>query len=78
MGLYEVTATSSSLPVDPGRSHGCLPVEVCERIIDHLAMDLGPDDVYPRRDPLLTTLGACALVCRDWYYLTWYHLHRHI
>ena len=53
-------------------------MEICERIIDYLAIGLGPDDVYPRRDLVLSTLSACALVCRDWYYLTWYHLHRHI
>ena len=55
-----------------------LPVEICERVVDYLAIGLGPDDVYPRRDLVLSTLSACALVCKDWYYLTWYHLHRHI
>ncbi|KAH9923352.1 uncharacterized protein B0H18DRAFT_831951, partial [Fomitopsis serialis] len=44
-----------------------LPVEVCERIIDHIATG-----------PYLTTLTSCALVCRDWYYLTWYHLRQRI
>jgi len=29
-------------------------------------------------EPHLSTLASCALVCRDWYFLTWYHLHEHI
>ncbi|KAH9931259.1 uncharacterized protein B0H18DRAFT_990701, partial [Fomitopsis serialis] len=28
--------------------------------------------------PNLTTLTSCALVCHDWYYLTWYHLRQRI
>ncbi|KAH9931264.1 uncharacterized protein B0H18DRAFT_102100 [Fomitopsis serialis] len=56
-----------------------LPVEVCERIIDHVAT--GVNLVYRfimKGEPHLTTLTSCALVCQDWYYLTWYHLRQRV
>ncbi|KAH9915542.1 uncharacterized protein B0H18DRAFT_95410 [Fomitopsis serialis] len=28
----------------------------------------------PKGEPRMTTLACCSLVCRTWYYLTWYHL----
>ncbi|KAH9915649.1 uncharacterized protein B0H18DRAFT_92597 [Fomitopsis serialis] len=72
------TAVSTS----EGSSHGPaiprLPVEVCERIIDYVAA--GWDTGYPiaKGEPHLTTLTSCALVCQDWYFLTWYHLRQRI
>jgi len=51
-----------------------LPVEVCERILDHLAMEWDLRFADPKGEPRMTTLACCALVCRNWYYLTWYHL----
>ncbi|KAH9925333.1 uncharacterized protein B0H18DRAFT_848692, partial [Fomitopsis serialis] len=53
-----------------------LPVEVCGRIIDHIAMKWHDGNITG--DPYLTTLTSCALVCQDWYFLTCYHLHQYI
>ncbi|KAH9931210.1 uncharacterized protein B0H18DRAFT_819200, partial [Fomitopsis serialis] len=54
-----------------------LPVEVWERIIDHIATEW---DIYHTEtdQPHLNTLASCALVCQDWYYLTWYHLRERV
>lgn len=79
MDSYETTATSPILPAAPGSSPGRIPLDVCERVIDHVAMALLDRYWYYRdSDPMLWTLHACALVCRDWYHLSWYYLRRHI
>ncbi|KAH9829921.1 uncharacterized protein C8Q71DRAFT_688313, partial [Rhodofomes roseus] len=55
-----------------------LPTEICGRIIDHVAAGL---DIAYRLDsgnPHLLALRSCALVCRDWYYHTWYHLRQRV
>ncbi|KAH9911938.1 uncharacterized protein B0H18DRAFT_287539 [Fomitopsis serialis] len=55
-----------------------LPVEVCERIIDYIAAGWDIKYITATGQPHLTTLTSCALVCQDWYFLTWYHLRRRI
>ncbi|KAH9931258.1 uncharacterized protein B0H18DRAFT_861024, partial [Fomitopsis serialis] len=55
-----------------------LPVEVCERIIDHIAAGMMLAYRYVGGELHLSTLTSCALVCQDWYYLTWYHLRQRI
>ncbi|KAH9916511.1 uncharacterized protein B0H18DRAFT_939180 [Fomitopsis serialis] len=55
-----------------------LPVEVCERIIDHIAMGWHIQYTSAPSDPHLFTLTSCALVCQDWYFLTWYYLRQRI
>ncbi|KAH9925336.1 uncharacterized protein B0H18DRAFT_384711 [Fomitopsis serialis] len=71
-------ATSSGSSGSQSPSTPRLPVEVCERIIDHVAM--GVDFGWPsmKGQLHLATLTTCALVCQDWYFLTWYHLHQRI
>ncbi|KAH9916521.1 uncharacterized protein B0H18DRAFT_846002, partial [Fomitopsis serialis] len=54
------------------------PVEVCERIIDHIATGWDINYSVLTDEPHLSTLTSCALVCQDWYFLTWYHLHQRI
>ncbi|KAH9921299.1 uncharacterized protein B0H18DRAFT_564946 [Fomitopsis serialis] len=72
--VESITVTTSE-----GSPHGPfiprLPVEVCERIIDHLATGWDIKDTRAKSQHL-STLASCALVCQDWYYLTWYHLHQ--
>ncbi|TFY52409.1 hypothetical protein EVJ58_g10036 [Rhodofomes roseus] len=51
-----------------------LPTEVCGRIIDHVAAGLDLDYIFLAGNPELLVLRSCALVCRDWYFHTWYHL----
>ncbi|KAH9911551.1 uncharacterized protein B0H18DRAFT_854280, partial [Fomitopsis serialis] len=55
-----------------------LPVDVCQRIVDHIATRR--DVTFPgvKGEPHLIALTSCALVCRDWYHLTWYHLRQRI
>ncbi|KAH9839434.1 uncharacterized protein C8Q71DRAFT_511952 [Rhodofomes roseus] len=69
------TASGASSQDDPAPR---LPTEVCGRIIDHVAAGLGL--YYPSLagNPNLLALQSCALVCRDWYFHTWYHLHRRV
>ncbi|KAH9834217.1 uncharacterized protein C8Q71DRAFT_813365, partial [Rhodofomes roseus] len=57
-----------------------LPTEVCGRIIDHLAagLDLFFRNTSTNANPHLLSLQSCALVCRDWYFYTWYHLRRRV
>ncbi|KAH9931280.1 uncharacterized protein B0H18DRAFT_1208961 [Fomitopsis serialis] len=55
-----------------------LPVEVCERIIDHIAVGWKKGYFITKGEPYLSTLASCALVCQDWYYLTWYHLRQRV
>ncbi|KAH9931217.1 uncharacterized protein B0H18DRAFT_100219 [Fomitopsis serialis] len=73
-----MTAASTS----EGSSHGSLiprlPVEVCERIIDYIAAGWNTEYVFEKGEPHLTALISCALVCQDWYFLTWYHLRQRI
>ncbi|KAH9915639.1 uncharacterized protein B0H18DRAFT_92212 [Fomitopsis serialis] len=72
------TAVSTSEGSSHGPSIPRLPVEVCERIIDHVAAGWDTGYVVAKGEPHLTTLTSCALVCQDWYYLTWYHLRQRI
>ena len=58
-------------------------MEVCGRIIDLVGMNLVPVDAGDLRwlwyhNENLTTIRSCSLVCRDWYYLTWYHLRQRV
>ncbi|KAH9926009.1 uncharacterized protein B0H18DRAFT_359947 [Fomitopsis serialis] len=76
MDRVESITAATSEGSSQGLSISRLPVEVCERIIDHIAT--GWNIGYTRGDPHLTTLISCALVCQDWYYLTWYHLRQRI
>ncbi|KAH9926873.1 uncharacterized protein B0H18DRAFT_1210792 [Fomitopsis serialis] len=69
-------ATSEGIPRCPSIPQ--LPVEVCGRIIDHVATGVDHKYVSLTSDPHLSTLASCALVCQDWYYLTWYHLRQRI
>ncbi|KAH9926864.1 uncharacterized protein B0H18DRAFT_1210784 [Fomitopsis serialis] len=69
-------ATSEGIPQDPSIPR--LPVEVCERIIDHIATGVDLKYAFLTSEPHLSTLVSCALVCQDWYYLTWYHLRQRI
>ncbi|KAH9923892.1 uncharacterized protein B0H18DRAFT_1212098 [Fomitopsis serialis] len=55
-----------------------LPVEVCERIINHIAMGWDISHHFVADEPHVSTLASCALVCQDWYFLTWYHLRQRI
>ncbi|KAH9931228.1 uncharacterized protein B0H18DRAFT_929701 [Fomitopsis serialis] len=72
------TAASTSEGSSHGPAISRLPVEVCERIIDYLAAGWDTGHVVAKGEPHLTTLTSCALVCQDWYYLTWYHLRQRI
>ncbi|KAH9836740.1 uncharacterized protein C8Q71DRAFT_56758 [Rhodofomes roseus] len=55
-----------------------LPTEVCGRIIDHLSAGLDLNYLTLAGNPDLLALPSCALVCRDWYFHTWYHLRRRV
>ncbi|KAH9841039.1 uncharacterized protein C8Q71DRAFT_435319 [Rhodofomes roseus] len=69
------TASGASSQDDPASR---LPTEICGRIIDHVAagLDLGYRNLVGNQD--LLALQSCALVCRDWYFHTWYHLRRRV
>ncbi|KAH9931235.1 uncharacterized protein B0H18DRAFT_929710 [Fomitopsis serialis] len=73
-----ITAASTSEGTSHGSSIPRLPVDVCERIIDYIAAGWNMDYLIAKGEPHLTALTSCALVCQDWYYLTWYHLRQHI
>ncbi|KAH9915659.1 uncharacterized protein B0H18DRAFT_92830 [Fomitopsis serialis] len=73
-----IRAASTSEGISHGPSIPRLPVEVCERIVDHVAMGLNIQYRIIKGEPHLTTLTSCALVCQDWYFLTWYHLRQRI
>ncbi|KAH9931232.1 uncharacterized protein B0H18DRAFT_100720 [Fomitopsis serialis] len=72
------TAASTSEGSSHGPAISRLPVEVCERIIDYLAAGWDTGYVVAKGEPHLTALTSCALVCQDWYFLTWYHLRRRV
>ncbi|KAH9915645.1 uncharacterized protein B0H18DRAFT_92367 [Fomitopsis serialis] len=72
------TAASTSEGSSHGPAISRLPVEVCERVIDYVAAGWDMSYVDAKGEPHLTTLTSCALVCQDWYYLTWYHLRQRI
>ncbi|KAJ3479710.1 hypothetical protein NLI96_g8871 [Meripilus lineatus] len=57
-----------------------LPIEVCERVIDYLAISVHNPTSYDYLDDILSkpTLYACALVCRDWTYRSQHHLFRQV
>ncbi|KAH9926679.1 uncharacterized protein B0H18DRAFT_1118759 [Fomitopsis serialis] len=76
--MEAVEASGTDTNGDLSASNSRFPVEVWERVIDFIAMTLGPDYVNIKRDPNWSTLRSCALVCRDWYYLTLYHLFQDI
>ncbi|KAH9929773.1 uncharacterized protein B0H18DRAFT_174328 [Fomitopsis serialis] len=65
---------STSTAASGGPSNSRLPVEVCEQIIDYIAAGWDMGYTVRKGEPHLSTLTSCALVCQDWYYLTWYHL----
>ncbi|KAH9834220.1 uncharacterized protein C8Q71DRAFT_167082 [Rhodofomes roseus] len=71
------TATPINSPQDAPAPR--LPTEICGRIIDHLAAGL---DLFYfallNENPTLLALKSCALVCRDWYFHTWYHLRQRV
>ncbi|KAH9910315.1 uncharacterized protein B0H18DRAFT_1105035 [Fomitopsis serialis] len=69
-----MTAASTSEDSSRGPSIPRLPVEVCERIIDYIAAGCNTGYIRTKGEPHLITLTSCALVCQDWYSLTWYHL----
>ncbi|KAJ3482627.1 hypothetical protein NLI96_g6845 [Meripilus lineatus] len=54
-----------------------VPIEVCERVIDHLPVS-NKSLAYKRGDVTesIQTLCACALVCRDWVPRSQHHLFR--
>ncbi|KAJ3477427.1 hypothetical protein NLI96_g10467 [Meripilus lineatus] len=57
-----------------------LPIEICERVIDNLALSThNPtwDDCILALD-IKPTLYACLLVCRDWVHRSQYHLFRQV
>jgi len=53
-------------------------VEVCERIINHVATGWNIGYAGTKGEPHLSTLTSCALVCQDWYFLMRYHLRQRI
>ncbi|KAH9841043.1 uncharacterized protein C8Q71DRAFT_435459 [Rhodofomes roseus] len=55
-----------------------LPTEICGRIIDHVAAGLNLHYTSLAGNPALLALQSCALVCRDWYFHTWYHLRQRV
>ncbi|KAH9933398.1 uncharacterized protein B0H18DRAFT_951956 [Fomitopsis serialis] len=55
-----------------------LPLEVSERVIDHIATGVNIHYVDVKEESHLLALTSCALMCRDWYFLTWYHLRQRI
>lgn len=73
---FAIAATAGSFSEDPPTPR--LPVEVCARIIDHVATEVNFGYMILTGEPHLFTLASCALVCTDWYYLTWYHLRQSI
>ncbi|KAH9930343.1 uncharacterized protein B0H18DRAFT_1117025 [Fomitopsis serialis] len=79
MDSVESITAATSEGTSYGPSIPRLPVEVCERIIDHVAagVNLGYHFLM-KGEPHLSTLTSCALVCQDWYYLSWYHLRQRI
>ncbi|KAH9933877.1 uncharacterized protein B0H18DRAFT_604066 [Fomitopsis serialis] len=76
-GAESMTAATSE-GSSRGPSTPRLPVDVCERLIDHVAMGLDLNFGSMKDEPHHAALTSCALVCRDWYYLTWYHLRQRI
>ncbi|KAJ3481794.1 hypothetical protein NLI96_g7416 [Meripilus lineatus] len=55
-----------------------LPIEVCERVIDHLALSAHGQmwNSYVQAIQSRPTLYACLLVCRDWVHRSQLHLFR--
>ncbi|KAH9921354.1 uncharacterized protein B0H18DRAFT_567536 [Fomitopsis serialis] len=45
-----------------------VPFDICEEIINHVAMHLDEVAWSPEQDPWRHTLSSCALVCRAWHY----------
>ncbi|KAH9933874.1 uncharacterized protein B0H18DRAFT_603960 [Fomitopsis serialis] len=78
MDRAEPITAATSEGSSRGPSIPRLPVEVCGRIIDHVAMGMNLRDYFVEDEPHLAALSSYALVCRDWYYLTWYHLRQRI
>ncbi|KAH9836774.1 uncharacterized protein C8Q71DRAFT_58873 [Rhodofomes roseus] len=73
--LTRTTASGASSRDDPAPR---LPTEICGRIIDQLAAELFLGHISVTGNPNLLALRSCALVCRDWYFHTWYHLRQRI
>ncbi|KZT68772.1 hypothetical protein DAEQUDRAFT_727418 [Daedalea quercina L-15889] len=59
-------------------THPHMPLEVWEQIFDHLAIGMDFDGWGGWNFAIHTALACCALVCKDWYYLTWYHLRHRV
>ncbi|KAH9931214.1 uncharacterized protein B0H18DRAFT_952748 [Fomitopsis serialis] len=78
MDRAESITAATSENSSRGPSIPRLPVEVCERIIDSIAAGWDTRYADAKGEPHLTTLTSCALVCQDWYFLTWYHLRQRI
>lgn len=55
-----------------------LSTQVYRRVFDALATESRPAHYMGKPDLALSALRNCALVCREWYHLTWYHLRRRI
>ncbi|KAJ3477429.1 hypothetical protein NLI96_g10472 [Meripilus lineatus] len=55
-----------------------LPIEVCERVIDNLALPAHNPTIldYDKAVEAVSTLYACSLVCRDWVPRSQHHLIR--
>jgi len=45
-----------------------VPLEICEEIINLVAMHIDEAVWFPEQDPWRRTLLSCALVCRAWHY----------
>ncbi|KAH9922125.1 uncharacterized protein B0H18DRAFT_1121137 [Fomitopsis serialis] len=76
--VESITTASEPEGASPGLSIPQLPVDVCEQIIGHIATRVDLGYRFMSGEPHLPTLTSCALVCQDWYYLTWYHLRQRI
>ncbi|KAH9841052.1 uncharacterized protein C8Q71DRAFT_436421 [Rhodofomes roseus] len=70
-GTSTAAASGASSQDDPAPR---LPTEICARIIDHVAAGLDLGYTFLAGNPQFLALQSCALVCRDWYFHTWYHL----
>lgn len=62
-----------SLPFFSIMTLGLIPIEICELIIDYVALDLS-DTRYEQQ----YTLRACSCVCRSWVPRTCIHLFKYV
>ncbi|KZT68505.1 hypothetical protein DAEQUDRAFT_738720 [Daedalea quercina L-15889] len=81
MDVVAHTTTTEGQKPSPEVTHPQVPqvpLEIWEQVFDRIAIGVNINALRRLEDPSHAALIYCALVCKDWYYLTWFHFRRHV